>query len=119
MRGGQERHLFYSNMRVRSPYAFNLEARLRQLRTFPNLSTQHIFIDACANYVELSQFGNVLSTDPGLGDPDPGVTPARAHLLAAAASGQKAKNDKIERTGIFPANSSASSKLTPQHCPRH
>jgi len=98
IRGGQEHHLFYANLRRGSPFTFNVEARLRQLRAVSNLATQHVFIDACANYVELTQFGSVDSATPIINDPDPTV---KQDLIRAAASGQKAQNNKIERTGYF------------------
>ena len=98
IRGGHEHHLFYRNFRKGSPLTFNVETRLRQLRAVANLSFQHVFIDACANYVELTQFGGVDSATPLIDDPDPTV---KQDLIRAAASGQKAQNDNIKRTGYF------------------
>jgi hypothetical protein len=98
IRGGDEHHLFYSNFRKGSPLTFNVKDRLRQLRAVTNLSAQHIFIDACANFVELTRFGTVDSSSPVIDLPDSTV---EQHLIQAAASGQLALNDKIERTGHF------------------
>lgn len=98
MRDGVERHLFYANIRKGAALTFNLEHRLAQLRKRDQFSDQHIFIDACANYVELTQF-------PGLA-PTQLVNAGRVqfvtqHVLCAAASGEKAKNDPVRRTGLF------------------
>jgi len=98
MRDGMERHLFYENIRKTSPLTFWLDKRLAQLRRRPNFSTQNIFIDACANYVELTEFDGLSPTQVTLNGNIDFVT---QHTLCAAASGERAANDTVLRSGLF------------------
>jgi hypothetical protein len=97
--GGDLRRLFFSDVAGNLLRSCNLPELLRSCRSMQGFSRQVFFVDACANYFELTQ------SPVGLADmplPEgPLNTAASQFVLFSASAGERATNLSAQRTGAF------------------
>lgn len=97
--GGDQRRLFFSDVAGNLLRSCNLPELLRSCRSMQGFSRQVFFVDACANYFELTQ------SPVGLADmplPEgPLNTAASQFVLFSASAGERAANLSAQRTGAF------------------
>jgi hypothetical protein len=101
MQADRKRYLFCANAAEHNKLVLDLDEILRMLRSRhrPRIKYQIGLIDACANYFEEMRHHLSLSqAGLSVGDPDKQV---RQFVLYSAASGERAENKDVRKTGAF------------------
>lgn len=99
MGSDQKRYLILADAWKDNKRVFELDNILLRLRSNTNIKRQIGIIDACANYFK--EMNSASDRAPVLFSTDTVRAEVKQYILYAAAAGERAKNDEINKTGEF------------------